>query len=112
MKNVESFYPLSPMQEGMLFDTVYAAGTGVYVSQISCRLQTQIDPPTFTRAWQYVVERHQILRTFILWEGVKRPVQVVRRDATLVPQFLDWRELAPDAQEARLQAFLGEDRAR
>ena len=113
MKNVESFYPLSPMQEGMLFDTVYApAGTGVYVAQISCRLLGEIDLPVFTRAWQYVVDRHQILRTFILWEGVKRPVQVVRREAALVPELLDWRDVPPEQHEAHLQTFLAADRAR
>ncbi len=33
--NVEAIYPLSPMQEGMLFHTVYAPGTGVYVNQVA-----------------------------------------------------------------------------
>ena len=31
---IEGIYPLSPMQEGMLFHTVYAPGEGAYVQQI------------------------------------------------------------------------------
>lgn len=112
MKNVETFYPLSPMQEGMLFDTVYATGAGVYVAQISGRLLGEIDLPVFTRAWQHVVDRHQILRTFILWEGVQRPVQVVRHEAALVPELLDWRDVLAAEHDARLQEFLAADRAR
>jgi hypothetical protein len=31
MRNVEDFYPLSPMQQGLLFHTLSAPDTGVYL---------------------------------------------------------------------------------
>ena len=44
-------YPLSPMQQGMLFHSVYEAGTGVYVEQLACRLEGPLDVNAFQRAW-------------------------------------------------------------
>ena len=37
--NVEDFYPLSPMQQGMLFHTLYSPNSGVYFEQLTCTLR-------------------------------------------------------------------------
>ena len=37
----------------------------------------------FLAAWQQVIDRHEVLRTSIAWEGLPHPVQVVHRHATL-----------------------------
>ncbi|HEX8179964.1 MAG TPA: condensation domain-containing protein [Pyrinomonadaceae bacterium] len=112
MKNVETFYPLSPMQEGMLFHTLVAPGSGVYVRQVSCRLAGDVNIAAFERAWQHMVARHPSLRTFFVWQDVKSPVQVVQREVTLPLERMDWRGQAPAEQQNRLQAFLNEDRVR
>ena len=41
--NVADVYPLSPMQKGMLFHSVYEPGSSVYVEQLSLRLAGAID---------------------------------------------------------------------
>ena len=38
-KIIDAIYALSPMQQGMLFHTLYDAGAGVYVEQTSLTLQ-------------------------------------------------------------------------
>jgi hypothetical protein len=112
MKNVESFYPLSPMQEGMLYHTMYAPGSGAYMGQVTFRLTGAHDLDAFRRAWQAVIERHPSLRTIFLWKGVKTPVQVVRREVELPVEMLDWRGLDAGAHEARLREQLERERAR
>src|ERR1041384_4152527 len=108
MNNTEDFYPLAPMQEGMLFHTVYAPASGVYVTQQSYTLRGRLDVESFIRAWQLVIKRHSILRTFFVWEGVKKPVQVVQRQVQLPLTQHDWRALSAAEQaekwEARIQA--------
>jgi hypothetical protein len=112
MKNVETFHPLSPMQAGMLYETLYAPGSGAYVGQVSFRLRGAFDLDSFRRAWQVMTDRHGALRTLFLWQGVSAPVQVVRREAQLPCEHLDWRGLGAAEQETRLRAYLEAERAR
>ena len=112
MNNVESFYPLSPMQEGMLYHTLYAPGSAAYVRQMSFRLAGPVDADAYRRAWLAMLERHQILRTIFLWKEVKTPVQVVRRETELPFERLDWRGRAPGERDALLRDYLEQDRAR
>src|SRR6266699_2077492 len=112
MKNIEVLYPLSPMQESMLYQTLYAPGSGIYVRQVSCRITGAINLPAFERAWQTIADRHPVLRTFFLWKDVKSPVQVVLRQLQLPLQLLDWRTVPSELQEAQLSAHLAADRAR
>ena len=56
--DIEAIYELSPMQQGMLFDSLYDTGSGGGVVQLSCRLRGEMDVPAFRSAWQQVVERH------------------------------------------------------
>jgi amino acid adenylation domain-containing protein/non-ribosomal peptide synthase protein (TIGR01720 family) len=111
-RDVEDVYPLSSTQEGILFHSHYAPGEGVYVGQFCYDLVGALDLAAFERAWAGTLERHPALRTGFVSEGVDTPVQVVRGGAGVPMVRDDWRALAPDAQEARRQAFLAEDRAR
>ena len=81
-KQVERFYPLAPMQEGILFHTLYDPQSGVYFEQLTCLLEGDLDEAALRRAWEQVVARHTIFRTAFVWEGLKAPVQVVYRQVT------------------------------
>ncbi|NLG52156.1 MAG: AMP-binding protein, partial [Chloroflexi bacterium] len=106
MKNIADFYPLSPMQQGMLFHSLYAPDSGVYVEQTAYTLRGPLDVEAFVRAWQRVVDRHPVLRTAFMGEGLKEPVQVVYREVTILPEQQDWRGLDSAEQQARLDALL------
>jgi amino acid adenylation domain-containing protein len=108
-QNVEDIYPLTPLQEGMLFHTLGAPGSGVYLERLSCELRGDLDPAAFHRAWEEVLARHPVLRTAFLWQGLDRPVQVVRRTVRLPWQEEDWRSLSFGEHEVRLAAFLDDD---
>ena len=61
--DVEDIYELSPMQLGMLFQSLLAPGSGVYVEQQAMRLTNAVPGVLFERAWQAVVDRTPVLRT-------------------------------------------------
>ena len=111
-RNIEDVYPLSSLQSGLLFHTLYAPESGVYVEQLRCTLAGDLDREAFRRAWQLVVDRHAILRTAFLWERRSKPLQFVCARVELPWEEQDWRGLPPQEQDARLAAFLATDRAR
>ncbi|MET0624809.1 MAG: amino acid adenylation domain-containing protein [Pyrinomonadaceae bacterium] len=110
--NLEDVYALSPMQEAMLFQTLYDSSPDAYFRQLSFRLHGRLDAAAFRGAWRRAVEHHATLRTSFFREGVASPVQVVHRHVELPLEEHDWRGLAPDEREARLEAFLASERGR
>ncbi|HEY0739193.1 MAG TPA: amino acid adenylation domain-containing protein, partial [Herpetosiphonaceae bacterium] len=111
-RGIEDVYPLTPTQQGMLFHTLYTPEGGMYVEQLCCVLRGDLNLAEFARAWQQTIDRHSILRTAIVWEGLAEPLQVVRRDVSLPWTLDDWRDLPPEQQESRLGAYVQADRAR
>jgi len=111
-KNIESVYPLSPMQQGLFFHTLYAPGSTVYVEQLNCILEGDLNCEAFQRACEQVVNRHSILRTAFVWEGQDQPLQVVGRQASLPVDVLDWSGLSASRQQLQLEELLTTARER
>lgn len=109
--NVETLFELSPMQQGMLFHSLYAPTSGIYVEQIMGRLMGRLDVTALERAWQMVIGQHQILRSSFFWKDLEQPTQVVHREVNLPLIQHDWRELSPEDQQLRLESLIAEDRA-
>jgi amino acid adenylation domain-containing protein len=105
-ENVESIYRLSPVQQGMLFLTLYSPGEGVYFEQFNATFGETFQPAVFQRVWQEAVDRHPILRTSFVWEGLEEPVQVVHRRVEIPFEILDWRGVAEEEKAAKLAEFL------
>jgi len=105
-------YPLSPMQQGMLFHSLYAPQTGVYVQQLICTFNEPLSISAFERAWKHIVQRHAILRTSFHWEGSSGPLQQVHRDVRLPWQYEDWRGLPAGVQTERFETYLQTDQLR
>lgn len=111
VKNVEDAYPLSPMQEGLLFHNLYAPEGGLYVAQYACEMRN-VDLAALRRAWQQIVNRHPAFRTAFVWKNVDKPLQVVGRNVELPLQLEDWRDVTADEQRERLDSYLETDRRR
>ncbi|HYU31079.1 MAG TPA: condensation domain-containing protein, partial [Thermoanaerobaculia bacterium] len=109
---IELISELSPIQQAMLFHTLYAPGSGVYVLQTSLRLTGRLNVSAFERAWRHIVSRHGILRAAFFWEDLEKPAQVVYRRAEPKIERLSWRGLDAGEQRARLAGFLESDRER
>lgn len=109
---IQDAYPLAPGQGGMLFHAISAAAPGQYVIQILLELTGHPDPTREAAAWQALVDRHDALRTAFVWQGQKRPLQVVGRRARLRLSRSDLSDLSPEAQTAQFTEWLAADRAR
>jgi arthrofactin-type cyclic lipopeptide synthetase C len=95
--NVQDIYPLAPLQTGILFHHLSAAQGDPYVLQAQFAFADEQRLQAFTTALQRVIERHDILRTSLFWEGLDEPVQVVWRQASLSCEALELDAEAGDA---------------
>ncbi|MDB4951627.1 MAG: amino acid adenylation protein, partial [Gemmatimonadetes bacterium] len=105
-------YPLTPLQEGLLFHALSGGGAQAYQVQTALLLEGALDAGAFRRAWEAVFERHPALRTAFQWEGLPRPMQHVERGVALPWTEEDWSALPAEAQEPLLERRLAEDSAR
>ncbi|MDJ0953253.1 MAG: amino acid adenylation domain-containing protein [Acidimicrobiia bacterium] len=110
--NLEAIYPLSPVQEGILFHTLYSPEAPLYVQQYVSTIEGDLDVPEFRENWNTVIRRHQVLRSLLTWEGREQPLQVVLREVDVEWAIQDWSESPHDEQERKLDDFLATDRER
>ncbi|MCC8378591.1 non-ribosomal peptide synthetase [Xenorhabdus sp. PB30.3] len=81
--NIQDIYALSPLQDGILFHHLLANEGDPYLlaGQMAFANRTLLD--RYLNAVQQVINRHDILRTAFIWEGLSVPAQVVCRQARL-----------------------------
>ena len=113
LAQLEDIYPLSPMQQGMLFYTLEANDAALYLNQMAVSVQG-LDVARFIAAWNAVIERHEILRSgFWSASSLAEPLQLVYKHASIAVQQLDWqgREVQPQQlqQQVDLDAAQGFD---
>jgi hypothetical protein len=110
--SIEAIYSLSPMQEGLLFNTIRENNGGAYIIPIQFELRGRLNIEALRQSWQQVVDRHTILRTGFYWEGKDHPVQVVYKKVRLEWVEMDWRNINRSEQQSRLERLLREEKKR
>ncbi|WP_143169344.1 non-ribosomal peptide synthetase, partial [Vibrio quintilis] len=81
--NIQDIYPLAPLQEGILFHHLLQPDNDPYVTPAILSFDNQTRLDDFLTAMQAVIQRHDILRTAVVWDGLNEAQQVVWRDAPL-----------------------------
>ncbi|NJQ03977.1 condensation domain-containing protein, partial [Streptomyces zingiberis] len=85
---VEDVWPLSPLQEGLLFHAAFDdQGPDVYTVQSALALDGPLDPARLRASWETLLGRHAALRACFRQVSGAQTVQVIARDVTL-----PWRE--------------------
>ncbi len=109
-QDIIDIYELSPMQQGMLFHTLYNPSSGVYFEQRSCLISGELNIQAFKQAWQQVITRHSVLRTAFYWEDLEKPLQVVYSQVDLPFIKENWQHLTGNEQQNKLEYFLQTER--
>ena len=111
--NVQDIYPLTHLQEGFLFHHLLSQEGDPYLLSSVTEFDTRARLEQYLAALQAVIDRHDILRTAVLWNDLPSPVQVVHRRAKLpdgetVDAFLD-RKVDVAAEAAKLTTPAAKD---
>lgn len=110
MASIQAAFPLTHLQEGMLYHALREPGSGIYHGQVTAVVEGPLDRERFRRAWELAAERHEAFRTLFAWERRERPLQVVLDDAPLDFRFLDWSPLDATLRDGRWDALVRRDR--
>ncbi len=78
-KDIEDIYPLSPMQEGMLFHALLDKSSHAYFEQTTLEIDGELDIDIFEKSLENIIQKHEVLRTVFVYETLEKPVQVVLR---------------------------------
>ncbi|MCP4970759.1 MAG: AMP-binding protein, partial [Arcobacter sp.] len=84
ISNIQDIYPLSSLQKGILFHHLLNNKFDTYVLPSLFVLKNKKRLDDLIDALQFVVNRHDVLRTSIQWIDIKEAVQVVYKEVPLV----------------------------
>ncbi|NIM15013.1 MAG: amino acid adenylation domain-containing protein [Candidatus Aminicenantes bacterium] len=76
-KNVADIIALTPLQEGLFYHYLKDGGKNYYVEQLILEISGEIDIACFKKAWEFVADTNEMLRTLFLWEKQETPLQVI-----------------------------------
>jgi len=107
---IEDIYPLTGLQQGMLFHSRLAPGEGLYWVQYGLLMDGEVDLGLLRRAWELVFARYEVLRTGV-WDQAKAPVAVVSRSVPLPWRAIDLSGLDEDARLKAVAEFEAADLA-
>src|SRR5262249_9616496 len=97
-------------QEGILFHHLLNEQGDTYVLQTLLGLSSRAQLDALLDALQVVVDRHDTLRTAVVWKELPKPVQVVYRRAVLPVQTLSLR--AGESGLAQMRELMAPQRLR
>src|SRR5271166_3432617 len=92
----QNAFPLSPIQQGMLYHYLTSPNSGTDIEQMVVTLREPLETTPFRRAWQRLVDRHGAFRTGFEWEGLPSPEQREYPQASLPWVQKDIQRLSPE----------------
>ncbi len=110
--NLQDLYPLSPMQQGMLFHALYQPNSHAYFEQMSYDIQGDLDSEIFKQSWQLLHNRHDALRTVFVYKKSAKLLQMVLKHRDVEFNCTDLSALAPNQQTEHIEQYRQQDRAR
>jgi amino acid adenylation domain-containing protein len=83
VRNIQDIYPLTPLQEGIVYHHLTTSRSDPFLVSILYEFDRRDDMQKYLDGLQSCIDRHDVLRSSVFWEGLPEPVQVVWRTARL-----------------------------
>lgn len=111
---IQDIYPLSYMQEGMLFHSLLHPDSNAYVEQISFTISGDLCLDSFQKSLDLLIDRYDIFRTIYIKEvpDLDGPQQVVLSHRKVPVQTEDISALTTEQQQTLIKSRKQADRLR
>jgi len=109
-RNIENILALTPMQEGMLFHYLKDPESDIYFEQLSLEISGKIDIKCFERAWNFVIQTNEMLRTVFRWEKVEKPVQIILKEHRLQLGYIEFSGKTSTENQKLMERLKSRDR--
>ncbi|HLP60378.1 MAG TPA: amino acid adenylation domain-containing protein, partial [Candidatus Deferrimicrobium sp.] len=107
---IESIYPLSPMQKGILFHWLTRSEYDIYFIQNLFRLEGHLDQSILAASINQLIARYDIFRTIFMHQGLAEPLQVVLNRRSVQVHYHDMAHLQDEAQEQVLNEWFRKEK--
>ena len=107
---IQNIYPLSPMQEGMLFHNLMSDDKKEYFEQTSLKINLNIDTALLLESFNTLIDRYDVLRTVFVYKGQNKPRQVVLKTAKFKLTIEDISTLSQQDKDIYVKNFKEADR--
>ncbi|MBI9089226.1 MAG: amino acid adenylation domain-containing protein [Desulfobacterium sp.] len=108
--NLQAVYPLSPLQEGMLFHSLLEKNGTAFFEQFSFDIKGRLDLEAFEQSWNHLFDAFDVFRTVFSHQGGDGPVQVVLKKRSIEFTVADLTGQTEKDKQARIKAFKLADR--
>ena len=108
---IKDIYPLSPMQEAMLFHSLHDQGD-MYLEQMQISIEGTLDIGALGRSINALISKYDIFRTIFIYDKLNKPRQVVLKSRTLTLETVDVSECDVAARQSRIRSIAALERER
>ncbi|MCZ8519465.1 non-ribosomal peptide synthetase [Paenibacillus caseinilyticus] len=109
---VQDIIGLTPMQEGMLYDSLREESGPAYIEQLTVKLTGQLEPAHAEETFRRLMARHDLFRTIFKTSPSDKPVGIVLQERSARVHMKDWSTLSPEEMKACTLAYRRQDLAR
>ena len=109
---IKDVYPLTPMQEGILFYSLYDSDSTAYFEQITLSIQGELKRNYLQKALDILIERYDVFRTGFIYETPNQPLQVVLQSRESKLYYEDFTNLSAAEKTERVKVYQETDRKR
>ncbi|MCO4850630.1 non-ribosomal peptide synthase/polyketide synthase [Bacillus vallismortis] len=108
----ENIYPLTPMQKGMLFHSLFDPSSGAYFQQTMFDLHGDLNIASFSKSLDGLSKKYDIFRTNFYRGWKDQPLQIIFKTKKIGFEFIDLRELKESQKEEMIQEYARKDKMR
>jgi len=101
---VEAIYPLSHIQQGLLFNHL-SDNEDLGLLHVHSVLEGNLNIENLKKAWNAVTLRHEVLRTSVHWKKIEKPLLVVRPNKDIEWLTQDFSNIKIENQANEIEKF-------